>query len=163
MSGTGARKVTALDWVVIGAGLLAYASSFLPWYSTHISILGIERSASVNAWNAGFGAWFSVLLLVAAGGWVLVSTLGGRLRLSVAGTLITLSLSVLAFVTIVLRWITFPDDTGGLDEGSGFELGDAALTASSGAGAGLYLGLLAAVAAAVAALLTFRAAGRNVD
>ncbi len=158
-----AGKVTALDWIVIGAGLLAYVSSFLPWYSTSVSILGIERSASWNAWNAGFGAWFSVLLLVAAGGWVLVSTLGGRLRLPVSGTLIALSLSVLAFVTIVLRWVTFPDTTGELDGGSGFELGNAALTASSGAGAGLYLGLLAAVAAAVAALLTFRAAGRDGD
>ncbi|MGH3789062.1 MAG: hypothetical protein ACRDRG_21480 [Pseudonocardiaceae bacterium] len=147
---------------MIGAGLLAWISSFLPWYITSVSILGIERSASVNAWNAGFGAWFSVLLLVAAGGWVLVSTLGRRLRLPVSGTLIALSLAVLAFVTIVLRWATFPDATNGLDEG-GFELGNAALTAYSGPGSGLYLGLLAAVVAMVAALLTFRAAGRDID
>lgn len=158
-----AGRVTTLDWAVIGAGLLAWISSFLPWYITSISILGIERSASVNAWNAGFGAWFSVVLLVTAGCWVLVSTLGRRLSLPVSGTLITLSLAVLAFVTIVLRWATFPDATNGLDEGGGFELGDAALAASSGPGSGLYLGLLAAVVAMVAALLRFRAAGRDVD
>ena len=155
-----AGKVTALNLAVISAGLLAYISSFLPWYRTSVSILGIERSASVNAWNAGFGAWFSVLLMVAAGGWVLVSTLG-RLRLPVSGPLIALSLSVLAFVTMVLRWATFPDATDGLDEGS-FDLGSAALTASSGPGSGLYLALIAAVVAMVAALLTFRTAGRDV-
>jgi hypothetical protein len=168
MAGSHAGTARTLDWVVIGAALLAYISSFLPWYSTRITVLGIDRSAGVDAWNAGFGAWFAVLLLVAVGGLVLVSTLGGPLKLSASRPLITLGLSVLAFVTIVLRWVTFPDASGGADrvdrlgELGDFDLGTA-FSVSSGAGTGLYLGLIAAIAASVASFLTFRAAGSNVD
>jgi hypothetical protein len=157
-------KVTTLDWVVIGAGLLAYISSFLPWYTASVSVLGITRSASVNAWNAGFGAWFSVLLLVVAGGVVLVSTVGGRLRLPASRPLITLGLSALAVVTIVLRWVTFPDAGGGLGGGDvnlgdvnlgDFNLGNA-FTVSGGAGFGLYLGLIAAIVAMAASISAAR-------
>jgi hypothetical protein len=165
MAGSAAAKVTGLDRVVIGTGLLAYISSFLPWYRASVSVLGIDRSADVNAWHAGFGAWFSVLLLVAAGVMVLVSTLGGRLR-PTSRPLITLVLSALAVVTIVLRWVTFPDASGGLGGRLGelgeFDLGNA-FSVSSGADYGLYLGLIAAIAAVVTSLLRFRAATRNVD
>jgi len=63
MAGSEAAKVTALDWVVVAAGVLAYASAFLPWYTLTASVpmLGITQSTNVNAWRAGFGAWFSVL------------------------------------------------------------------------------------------------------
>ncbi len=161
-----ATKVTTLDWVLIGAGLLAYISSFFPWYryQASISVFGFERSASVdeNAWNAGFGAWFSVLLLVMAGGVMLASTMVERLRRPALRSLITLGLSALAVVTILLRWVTFPDAS---DESS--DLGnvdvDNLFTASSGAGFGLYLGLIAAAAAVVASLLALRAAGGTVS
>lgn len=163
MVGAGAAKVTALNWVVVSASLLAYISSFLPWYTARVSVLSINRSASVDAWHAGFSAWCSVLLLMVAGVLVLVSTLGG-LGLTASRSLITLGASVLALVTLVLRWVTFPDASGGLDRFG--ELGDvdlgSAFTVSSGAAVGLYLGLIAAIAAVVASLLTFRAAGRNV-
>jgi hypothetical protein len=164
MRGSDSTKVTALDWVVVSAGVLAYLSSFLPWYSYRVSVslFRFEGSANanVNAWNAGFGAWFSVLLLVVAGGVVLASTMG--LRLPTARPLITLGLSVLAFVTILLRWATFSDTVDGQDDLGNIDVGGF-LTASSGAGFGLYLGLLAAVAAAVASLLMVRAASSNGD
>lgn len=156
-------KVTTLDWVVVGAGLLAYISSFFPWYLARVSVLGTERFTSAdNAWNAGFGAWFSVLLLVAAGGMVLASTMGTRLATS--RPLITLGLSVLAFITVLLRWVTFPDASG--RQGDLGDLGnvdvDGLFAVSSGAGFGLYLGLIAAVAAVVASFLAFRAAGGTI-
>jgi hypothetical protein len=157
MTESGTAKVTTLDWVVVGASLLAYISSYLPWYRASVSVLGIDRSASVNAWNAGYGAWLSVLLLVVAGVVILASTLGGRLSLLRSRPLITLALSALAFVTIVLRWVTFPDASDGfsghLGELGDFDLGSA-FAVSSGAGFGLYLGLIAAIAAVVASLLT---------
>ncbi len=167
-----AAKVTALDWVVIGAGLLAYISSLLPWYSftASVPILGITRSASANAWHAGLGAWLSVLMLVAAAAVVLVGTLGGRLRRTASRSLITLVLTALAFITIALRWATYPDANGGLGrvgQLGDFSLGDAnlggAFSVTSGAGYGLYLGLIAAVAAAVASLVSFRAASSLTD
>lgn len=163
MAGSDAAKVTALDWVVVGAGLLAYISSFLPWRTVRISVLGHNQSVNGDAWHAGFGAYFSVLLLVVAGIVVLVSTLGG-LGLAASRSLITLGMSVLALVTLVLRWVTFSDGGGGLDtlgEPGNFNLGSV-FAVSSGAGVGLYLGLAAAIAAVVASLLTFRAAARNV-
>jgi hypothetical protein len=161
MVGSGVARLAVLDWVVVGAGVLAYISSFLPWYTTYVSVLGIHRSASVDAWNAGVGAWCSVLLLMLAGVLVLVGTLGGRA--SAVRSLITLGVSVLAFIALVLRWVTFPDASGGphnSDELGGFDLGSA-FTVSSGAGVGLYLGLIAVIAAVVASLLMLRAAGRN--
>jgi hypothetical protein len=160
MVGFDATKGAALDWVVGGAGLLAYISSFLPWYSysVSVSIFTVERSATanVNAWNAGFGAWFSVLLLVVAGGVVLASMMG--VRLPAARPLITLSLSALAFVTILLRWVTFSDTSSGHGDLGNIHVGGF-LAASSGAGFGLYVGLIAAIAAVVASFLTLRAAG----
>jgi hypothetical protein len=169
MAGSEALRVTALEWVVVAAGVLAYVCSFLPWYTltASVPILGITQSTNVNAWNAGFGAWFSVLLLVAAAGVVLASMVGGRLRRPASQSLITLALSALAFITIVLRWATFPDAAGGLSRIG--ELGDVQLGAfnlgnafriTSGASVGLYLGLGAAVAALAASSLTFRAAAR---
>ncbi len=168
MAGSQAGTVRTLDWVVIGAAVLAYISSFLSWYGTSITILSITRSAEVNAWNAGFGAWFAVLLLVAAGGLALVSAFGGRLTLPESRPLITLGLSALAVITIVLRWVTFPDTSSGMDppkldrlgELGDFDLGSA-FGVSSGAGIGLYLGLIAAIAASVASALTLRSAGSS--
>ncbi|MGH3801662.1 MAG: hypothetical protein ACRDTD_16320 [Pseudonocardiaceae bacterium] len=155
-------KATILDWVVVGAGLLAYISSFFPWYQSRVSVsvLGIERSGSENAWSSGFGAWLAVLLLVAAGGVVLASTMGGRLATS--RSLITLGLSALAFITILLRWVTFPDVRDNRDDLDNIDV-DGLFAVSSGAGFGLYLGLIAAVAAVVASFLTFRAARGSVD
>lgn len=158
-----AARLTALDWVVVGAGLLGYISSFLPWYTANVTVLGIHRSASVDAWHAGVGAWCSVLLLMLAGVLVLVSALGG-LGASASRSLITLGVSVLAFIALVLRWATFPDaggELGRFDELGGLDLGST-FTVSSGAGVGLYLGLIATIAAVVASLLTFRAVGRTV-
>ncbi|MGH3854220.1 MAG: hypothetical protein ACRDR6_12150 [Pseudonocardiaceae bacterium] len=165
MAGSDAAKVTAPGWVVVGAGLLAYGSSFLPWYTANVSVLSIDRSASQDAWHAGTGAWLSVLLLVVASVSALVRT-SVPLGRTTAGALITLGASVLGLVTLVLRWVTFPDAGGGL--GEPISLGDlgeidlsGAFTVSSGAGAGLYLGLIAAIAAVAASVVTFRAAGRN--
>jgi hypothetical protein len=168
MAGSQSDTTRTLDRVVIGAALLAYISSFLPWYSASITVLGIDRSSGVDAWNAGFGAWFAVLLLVAAGGVVLLDAFGRRVTLPASRPLITLGLAALAVLTIVLRWVTFPDASGGLDtrkvdrlgELGDFDLGSA-FAVSSGAGVGLYLGLIAAVAASVASLLALRASGRN--
>jgi len=147
------KKVSTLDWVVIGAGGLAFIDSFLPWYTASVSFSGISRSDSAGAWSAGFAAWFSVLLLIAAGGLVLANAMGAQIKLPAPASLFALGLSVLAFVLILLRWFTFPSvDTGLGGLGEGFK-------ASSGPGFGLFLGLICAAAAAAASFLAFRAAG----
>lgn len=154
-------RVTTLDWVVVGAGLVAYIASFLPWYRADVSILGIERSATANAWNAGIGAWLPVLLLVVAGVVVLVSTTG--VRLPTSKSLITLGLSALAVIAILLRWMTFPDSAGQSRLDMDNVEVEGLLAVSSGAGVGLYIGLIAAIAAVVASFLTSRAAGSTLS
>jgi hypothetical protein len=156
MAGFDARKVTTLDWVVIGGGLLAFISSFFPWYSASVSFNGIKNSDGVSAWGAGFAAWFSVLLLVVAAGLVLANAMGSlQVKMPAPLPLITLGLAAAAFVIILLRWVTFPDVNNGLSGlGDGF-------SASSGAGFGLYLGLLCAIAVGAASFLIYRATGGN--
>ncbi len=151
-------KAGTLDWVVVAAGLLAYISSFFPWYRTRVSVLGIDRSAVANAWNAGIGAWLPVLLLVVAGGVVLASTMG--VRLPASKWLITLGLSALAFITILLRWVTYPDATGTRGDLDNVDV-DGLFAVSTGAGFGLYLGLTAAIVAVVASFIAWPRLARS--
>src|SRR5579859_7427279 len=57
--------------VIAGGGLLALIVSFFPWYgftgsvSSEMKALGVQTS--VSAWDAGFAAWFPMLLLFALG------------------------------------------------------------------------------------------------
>src|SRR4030081_2465177 len=67
-------RVTKAEWIGLGAGLLAFIASFLPWYS--FSALGGVYSVSANAWSLGFAAWFPVLLLLAGAGLMLAQQLG---------------------------------------------------------------------------------------
>jgi len=138
------KQVTPLEWTGVGAGALAFIVSFFPWVS--IDITGLV-SESGSAWNTGFLAWFSVLLLMVAGGLVIAPHFGVKIdRLQ----LIWLILAGLATLFIIIRWLT-------LDSG----LGDYGLLGSSidvGAGFGLIVGLLLAIASGVAGFLAFRAA-----
>ncbi|MBI1758211.1 MAG: hypothetical protein HYR62_03155 [Actinobacteria bacterium] len=140
------KKVSTLDWVLIGAGGLAFIDSFLPWYTASFNIAGfVSGSQSVSAWGVGFAAWFSVLLLVASAALVLGKAADVNVALPIPTPLATLGASALALLLILLRWVTLPSNTGP--------------GASSGAGFGLYLGLLCALAAGGASFVAFRAAG----
>lgn len=137
------KRVTPLEWAGIGAGAFAFIVSFFSWYSVSYDspISGFDIGGSVSAWNSGFLAWFSVLLLVAAAVIVLLPHFGTAVP---NRALVWLILSGLAFVFILLRWITFED------------FGD--IGVSAGAGFGLFLGLLAALVSGVAGFLTYRGA-----
>ena len=139
--------------VAVGAGLLAFVFSFLPWYTASVSFLGQSISAHASAWDAGIGAWFPALLLVAIGVLTVLAALDTlkwpQLRLWAVNTLG----AVVAVIIIVLRWVTFPSagDSG---------LSDA--NASAGAGYALYVTLVLALAVAVFGYLAFTAQGGNV-
>ncbi|HEX6358293.1 hypothetical protein [Actinophytocola sp.] len=140
------KRVTPLEWAGGGAGVLAFIVSFFPWYSIDFEGFG---GGSLSAWNTGFLAWFSVLLLMGAGVLVLMPHFGVEVaRLP----LIWLSIAGAATVFILIRWLTLPDD-GGLGLGL---LGDAGVDA--GAGFGLIVGLLLAIVSTAAAALAFRTA-----
>jgi hypothetical protein len=142
------KRVTPLEWAGIGAGVLAFIFSFFTWVSASVEGLeGLGLSGSVSsgsAWDAGFLAWFSVLLLVAAAVVVALPHFGTQVP---NRAMIWLILSGLAVVFIVLRWLTYSSND--------------AFGVSFGAGFGTYIGLLLAVVSGVAAFLTFRASSRT--
>jgi hypothetical protein len=149
MAVIGSRNVGTNDLVLMGAGVLMLIDSFLPWYGA--SLLGISRSSS--AWNSGFGAWFSVLLVMVVAGSVAGRVFGGRRMPVVANgavswNLICVGASVLALIIILLRWVTYPD----APSGSGI---------SAGAKVGTYIGLIVAGVQAVFGYLTLVAAGER--
>jgi hypothetical protein len=141
------KQVTPLEWTGVGAGALAFIVSFFPWASVDIGGFG---SVSGNAWDVGFLAWFSVLLLMVASGLVIAPHFGVKVdRLQ----LIWLILAGLATLFIVIRWATLDSSLGGasiltdaIDVSPGF---------------GLIVGLLAAIASAVVGFLAFRAAPKT--
>lgn len=149
------KRVSTFDWAVIGAGVVAFIASFFNWYRVKVTAGPVSSSSGGGAWDVGFAAWFSVILLLVAAGLVLAHAMGTTMNLPVPLPVITLGLSALAFILILLRWLTFPDADGGLSGIGGVD----DYKVSSGAGFGLYLGLLCALVAAVASFMTFRASG----
>lgn len=141
--------------VVVGGALLIFVFSFLPWWSFSISFLGESISGHASAWNAGIGAWFPVLLLVASGVVTLLVALDAiKWAPLMLWTIVTLAAAV-SVIIIILRWITFPsaDTSGGLTGGS----------SSAGAGYALYVSLVLAIAMAVFGFLGFSAGGGNIS
>jgi hypothetical protein len=137
------KRITPLEWAGIGAGALAFIVSFFPWYSVSFGgseLAGFGIDTSLSAWNAGFLAWFSMILLLAAGVLVILPHFGTQVP-NLA--MIWLGLSALSLLFVILRWLTFPSASG--------------FGASAGAGFGLFVGLVLAVVSGVAAFLNFRA------
>ena len=133
------KNVSPFDWTIIGAGLVGFIVTFLPWYTISFNIPGVvSYSAHANGWHS-FLSWFSMLLLVVGAALVLARAFGTQVSLPVPIEVATMGLGALAFLLILLRWVT-------LDNGVG-------------AGAGLFLGLICAAAMAAASFLAFRAAG----
>jgi hypothetical protein len=144
MAVIGGRNVGTNDLVVMGAGVLIFIDSFLPWWGAKHTGL-----ADASGWNAGFGAWFSIILLIAVAGVTAARVFGGRSMPAVGGgavswTFLTAAVSALAAIIILLRWLTFPS------------YGGAAATKF-----GTYLGLIIAIVQAVFGYLSIQAAGEK--
>jgi len=141
-------RVSKAEWIGLGAGLIAFIASFLPWFSVSAGLF----SVSANAWSVGFLAWFPVLLMVAAAGVILAQQLGANVpSVRPSWPLILLGVAVLSLVLILIRWITMSADTYGLDF-TGI---------SYGAGFGLYVGLVAAILLGLSQFMVFRATGQS--
>ncbi len=124
-------KLTRGQQIAMVAGVVLIIDLFLPWYD----VLGF----SVNAFDAGFLAWFGALLAIAAAVLLAVKVFAGN-----AVNLGNLQTEQIAFVLaavgaifILLRW----------------------LTETNFVSFGLFLGLLAAAAVAAGSFLAMREAG----
>lgn len=142
-----AKQVSTLEWVGIGAGVLAFLASFFPWWSATATGF-INLSVSVSAWNIGIGGWLPVLMLMAAAVLLLLPHFGVQVQRLAMIWLILAGASVLI---IVIRWLTMNSETG-------LGLSEAESGISAGASFGLFLGLIAAIASTVGAGLAFRTA-----
>ncbi|ONH31269.1 hypothetical protein [Pseudofrankia asymbiotica] len=144
----GGRDLAIGDIGVMGAGLLMFIFSFLPWYG--VKIAGANYHA--NAWHMGFGAWFSVLLCLAVAGLVAAQVFAG-FRLPALGpvqpALAFVGAGGLAIVLILLRWVTYDRPDGGDSAFFGGSI-------EAGARAGTFLGLIAAIALTAFAFIRFR-------
>lgn len=146
MAVIGGRNVGNNDLAIMGAGVLMFIDSFLPWYGT--KFLGFH-DITVSGWSAGFGSWFSIILVIAVAGVTAARVFGGRAMPAVANgavtwTFITAAVSALAAVIILLRWLTFNTFHG-----------------LAGAKFGLFVGLVLAVVQAVFGYLSLNAAGEK--
>jgi hypothetical protein len=138
--------------VIVAGGLLMLIDSFFSWYglsggsASELKALGIQTS--VSAWNAGFGAWFPVLLLLAV---AVVAVLGALGRLPFAPLMIGFAEfagGALAAIVVLLRWLTYPTAS--------------APGASVGALWGTYVGVILAIVVAVFGYLDFVAKGGDI-
>jgi hypothetical protein len=146
MAVIGGRNVGTNDLVVMGAGVLMFVDSFLPWYGT--KFLGVH-DVTVSGWSAGFGSWFSIILVLAVAGVTAARVFGGRTMPTVANgqftwTFITAAVSALAALIVLIRWLTFNTYHG-----------------LAGAKFGLFVGLVIAAVQAVFGYLSLNAAGEK--
>jgi hypothetical protein len=147
MAVIGGRNVGNNDLVIMGSGVLMIIVSFLPWYGA--SFAGF--SSTVSGWNAGFGAWFSILLVIAVAAVTAARVFGGRSMPAVGNGavgwgFITAAVSALAFIIMLLRWVTFPSGSHGVSAGGRF---------------GIYIGLVIAIVQTVYGYLNTVQAGEK--
>ena len=93
--------------IILGAGILLIINLFLPWYRVDFGI----ASASVNAFDAGFLAWFGSFLAIAAAV-IIALKVFANMKIN-AGPLkaehLALALGALGFLLIVLKLIVDSD------------------------------------------------------
>jgi len=142
-----AKKLSRLDWAIVGGAGVAFLAAFLPWwgYSGPLHIYG----ASVMGWSAGFTAWLGSILLSAAGVYLLLKRAEVSLpSLPVGPAVIVAGASALGLVLVILRWLTLPRVRGGL-------------AGSVGPRFGIWLAMLAGIVELVGAVLEFRESGES--
>jgi len=134
MARIGGRDVATYDIGVLGAGLVVFISSFLPWYGLKVG----NFNGTANGWHSHFLAWFPILLCIAIAA-VVAGQVFGRVRMPAVGpiqpALLLTLVSALALLLILIRWASLPDVPAYVT-----------VEAKSGARAGLFLGLFGALA-----------------
>jgi hypothetical protein len=148
MAGFDAKKLSRLDWFVVGAALVTFIALFLPWYGASAG----GFSASVSGWSTSYG-WLGALLIIVSGAYLFLLRSGVQLpKMPVGPAVFVLGTAVIGTVIVGLRWATLPRGSGGV---SGIA------TYSYGPRAGIYIALIAGIVQAVYALRLFRASSET--
>ncbi len=97
------------DLAIIGAGVLAFIFSLLPYYTVSVSGGGLDYSDSASAWHGFFG-WFATLLALVAAVVLVLHLLG--VTLPVPTRMTVLGLFAAALLSTILAFFVFPGETG---------------------------------------------------
>ena len=149
-------KLGRTERVLAIVGLLAFINTFLPWWSVSAkgslgALAGSGASASGNAWDIGFWAWFPMFLLLALGILVALPAFGRSVVIR-GGYAAFGAVALLAAIIVLILWLTYspvPSELSAyVDENASF---------------GTYLGLVLAIVATVFSYLAFTAAGGSIN
>jgi hypothetical protein len=143
-----AKRLSRLDWAVVGAGGLSFISLFLPWYGASAGLF----SASVDGWSTSYG-WFGALLIIAAGAYLALQR--SEVNLSVVPltpAVVVLGAAILGALIVIIRWITLPSGHAGVGGVTVY---------SYGPRVGIFLTIIAGLVQVGAALALFRASGEK--
>jgi len=112
MPGFDLKQVSRNDKGVVGAGIVAFIASFLPYYGVSYNFAGIHESASVNAWH-GY-AVLGLLFVFAAAGIVAARVFANvnLPQLPVGVNLAVTALAAIGTLLIVIRGFTYPHASG---------------------------------------------------
>ncbi len=128
-----------LDLGTIGAGVLVFLASLMPYYTLSVEGLGGVGEGSVNAWHGFFG-WFAALCALAGAGVLVAKILGVALPVPVRTTVLAL-FGLAAVCTLVALFTSpFPGCDDALLGGAFCDVYD------RGHGFGYWLALLASIA-----------------
>lgn len=148
MANFDSKRLTQLDWIVVGASALAFVGLFLPWYGA--SVLGF--SDSVSGWSTGYG-WLGGLLIVASGVYLVLQRSQADLsRLKLEPATAVLGAATVGTVLVILRWISLPKGSGSVG---------GAVAYSYGPRVGIVLTLVVGLVQVYAALRLFRSSGEK--
>jgi len=110
------RQLARNDQLFLGAGVLVFIASFLPWYgvSYNLNFAGIKSSgsASINAWHSY--ATLGLLLLLAATVVAAVTLLAAESlpEIPVSWNVVVMGLSVVGALLVVIRSLNLPSASG---------------------------------------------------
>jgi len=147
-------KLGRTERVLAIVGLLAFINTFLPWWSVSAKgSLGTisGASASGNAWDIGFWAWFPMFLLLALGILVVLPAFGRSVVIR-GGYAAFGAVALLAAIIVLILWLTYSPVPSELSA-----------YVNQNASFGTYLGLVLAIVATVFSYLAFTAAGGSIN